>query len=634
MARAIPGRLVAALAAVGTLAAVGAFAGGGKPAGAQQVVLPLTQFSELREKARLLPESSPPPPAPFALAVDDLEIIAGPDGARIVQTLSVRLLSADWVAVPIGDPGSFIGADLGGLEGRVDRADSDRRVDRADTDKRVERADSRQYGSVLQVRGQGEHRVRLESVVPVTADAAATRPTWHFSLRLPAAAVAQGTLALSPALSGTVEEVAIDGGGLLEDGRHGAPWRFAAAPAQELAVRLLGRAVLPERARLPLRFDTTVATAAVLSHTRLRIHGWVVARVAQGRLAELRLRLPPGATVEEVAGASVAGWKVESGSLVVTPREAVEETLAVAVNLSAPPQDAFTAPLLRPQGALRTTWLVRAALQGDGLLELADPGSTRSPDAAETAQTAADPAPGGGKLYLVDDPERPPRWQAAWAERTAVLAAQIDDLWVEVAAGNAGAAAYQVWAEVRNRGTAQLAIGLPAGFELEQASRDGVPLAPGLTPDRQLAVPLLSRDAAQRLHLAGLLPLPLPRQSGRLEVPLPVLSAPAARIHVRLLLPGDRSYALADPTRAASDGAMAPVAALAAATTAASPAGAGELAARMLPGPAAAAGLDRAGGTGLPAGCVEVAAEWAALSAAPAPLALKVETRKEKEPWF
>jgi len=356
----------------------------------------------------------------------------------------------------------------------------------------------------------------------------------------------------------------------------------------------------------------------------------VVARVIQGRLAELRIRLPEGFTVESVSP-PVAGWKVDGRSLVVTPLEPIEETLQLAVEVTAPPRDDFTAPLLVPEGAVRTTVLARAALRGDGLLEIADLASARPPDDLEMAPLAADHAAVSGKPYLVGDAARPPRWQAVWAERTEVLAAQIDGLWVELAAGEAGRAGYQLWAEVRNRATTQLTLTLPPGFELVTASRDGVPLTPGLGPDQGLTVPLLSRESPQLVHLAGVVPFSLPRGDGQLAVPLPLLSAPATRIRVRLLLPGGRSYALADATRAA--GVEVPPRP-AAVVTAAAPRAAGDLASQLLARPAEAALFDDAAPSPAPAGGVVVAASWSALSSSPAPLVLQVATRKEKLSWF
>jgi hypothetical protein len=568
--------------------------------------------------------------------------------------LTVRLLSGDWQSIPLGAAGSLVSADLGGLEGHVDAGGA--------TGGGAGGASSTGGGSILQARGAGEHRLRLESAVAVAADETATRPVWRFGLTLPAAAVVRGTVSAAPGLAGKVEEAAFAAGALLQPGGVAGRWSFAGQPGRVLQAALLGRAVLPERARLALRYEATSASAAVLSHSRLRVHAWVQARVAQGRLPELRLRLPEGLTVDSVGGSQVAGWNVAEGTLAVTPLAPAEETLAVTVELSGAAGETLAAPLVVPLGAQRTTYLARAALEGDGLLELADPGSSRAPDAADAAPlgagalAGAPAAPGaaaggasstvggarapagsaGGRLYLVADAARPPRWHAAWAERTDVLAAEIDRLWVEVAAGEAGRATYQVWALVRNRGSADLALGLPAGFELQLASRDGVPTVPGTTPDRGLAVPLLSREAPQLVHVAGLVPFSLPGGSGELAVPLPVLSAPAARIEMRLLLPGGRVYVLADRTREAA-AVPPPAPGAQGGVTAPPPAGPradGGLAARILTVPGTAPVLDAGAATPLPSGFVELAASWSALATAPAPLAVHVAARKEKEPWF
>jgi hypothetical protein len=102
---------------------------------------------------------------------------------------------------------------------------------------------------------------------------------------------------------------------------------------------------------------------------------------------------------------------------------------------------------------------------------------------------------------------------------------------------------------------------------------------------------------------------------------------------VRLLLPGGRSYALADATRAAAGAVALPPRPAAAVMAPAAPAP-GDLAGQLLLRPAEAPTLDVAAPAAAPAGWLEVAASWSALSATPAPLALRVTTRKEKESWF
>jgi hypothetical protein len=183
---------------------------------------------------------------------------------------------------------------------------------------------------------------------------------------------------------------------------------------------------------------------------------------------------------------------------------------------------------------------------------------------------------------------------------------------------------------VRNRGAEQLSLALPAGFELAAAARDGVAIAPGTVAGGSgaLAVPLAAVNGAQVVHLRGLLPLPLPAGGGDLALPLPALSAPAARIEVRALLPGGRAYVLADAARAG--GVAAPP------TLAVPPAGSPSPGAAGLALQVQAATHPAAGAPPLPrpAGFVEVDASWSALSAAPQPLVIHVQRKKEREPWF
>jgi hypothetical protein len=572
---------------------------------AQEVTLPLSQYEQLRARANPKPDDPAPPPARFALESADLEIAVGASSARIVQKLVLSVFADTWERVPLGDAGSFTSARFGTLEGRVEVSEKD--------------------GWALQVHGRGRHEVTLESVVPVRRDETATRPASSFSLRLPPAAVLRGKLQTQPG----IDEVTLTGKGLIR-GTAGGPWTFVSAFDKDAGVTftLFGQRTLPERAQLPLRFDATSATAATLSRTQLRVRGWIEARVAQGRLTELRIPVPAGLQLVSVNG-PLAGWDVTGGTLVITPLEPVEGTLAVELELTGEPRAAFASPVLTPAGGRRTLHLVKAALQGDGLLKLADPGAVRGPEDSETARVPAAILGSGGRLLAVSDPTRPPQWEAEWAEGTEVLAAQVDRLLLDVAVGESGRAVYRLWAEVRNRGAQQLVLQLPPGFELTTARLDGLEVAAGTAPGGGLAVPLLTREAAQAVHIDGVLPLALPGGSkGELVLPLPALSAPAARIEVRAVLPGGRTWRLADPSRAG--------------VIQGPPQGAPRTAAKaanslavQMQSNVAGAGAGQAPGTFLvPPGFQEISAAWSALSASPGPLVLRFEMVKEANPWM
>lgn len=567
-----------------------------------QVTLPLEKYEELRARANPAAAQSATPPAPYALELAEYAVKVGPESARVVQTLRLTLYDDRWQTVPLGDAGAFISADFKGTEGRVEAGDK---------------------GLEMHVRGHGRREVRLESAVPVARDDKATRPTWSFALRFPAAAVVRGRIEAPPA----VEEVDPQGSGLVRPASPGGGWSFVALPSTEVRWTLSGKAVVPRRAQLPLRFEATSATATTLSRTRLQVRGWIEARVAQGRLDALRVPVPAGLEVADVRS-PVAGWKVEGGTLAITPLAPVEDTWAVEIEMTGAPQDRFATPLLIPQGSARTVLLAKASLKGDGLLSLTDPGTARAPEDRESARLPDSLKGADGRLFAVADPARPPRWEATWAERTEVLAAQVDRLLVDVAVGEAGKASYQLWAQVRNRGAQQLTLTLPAGFELAAGSRDGGSVVPGAAGG-SLAVPLLTQEAPQVVHLEGLIPLALPKGDGSFAVPLPALSAPAAQVEVRLVVPGGRSYELAEKARR---GTVSPPPDLAARQPVSGLSRQANVQINSYPGPMAQAGAPSF--FPVPPGFGVVQAAWSALSATPPPLAVRAETEKEKREWF
>ncbi len=573
---------------------------------AQDVTLPLAEYEKLRERAHPAPAKPEGPPPPYALEDADFTVQAGAESAKVMQTLRITLFTNDWHTVPLGEAGSFIRAELGSAEGRV-------------------RLSEKGEWS-LEMRGAGRHEVKLESVLPVTRDETATRPTWSLGFTAPRAAVVRGRLEVPT----EVVDVAAAGNGVLmeklETG-EGA-WRFAAPSGTAVGWTLSGKTVVPRRTQLPLRFEATTATASTVLHTRFRVLAWVEARVGQGRLEGLRIPIPADLKVAAIRGP--VDWKMDGATLAVTPHSGVEDSVAFELDLVGDPRQVFNTPVLVPEGSLRTTVLGKAFLQGDGLLSLTDAGSARAPSAQEAEQLPEALRSASGRLFAVTDPARPPAWEATWVERTEMLASQIDRLLVDVVVGTSGRASYQLWTEMRNRGAQHLTLAMPAGFELVEAQRDGQPVVPGTAPAEAgtagaLAVPLLTQEAPQVVHLLGVLPFPLPKGDGGFEVPLPVLSAPAAQVQVRVVLPGGWTYQLVDATRA---GLVAPPPQSAVRSTENS------MARQVAWSPQAGSTALRSSLLAAPPGFIQVGASWSALSATPSALAFKARQEKEISQWF
>ncbi len=131
-----------------------------------------------------------------------------------------------------------------------------------------------------------------------------------------------------------------------------------------------------------------------------------------------------------------------------------------------------------------------------------------------------------------------------------------------------------------------------------------------------MAVPLLTQEARQVIHLLGVVPLPLPQGEGTFEVALPALSAPAAKVEVRAILPAGRPYELADVTRAGAVGPP-PQAAARAADNA--------MARQVASSPGAALSVVNTSLFPCPPGFVQIFAAWSALSATPSALLLRAQ---------
>jgi hypothetical protein len=282
-------------------------------------------------------------------------------------------------------------------------------------------------------------------------------------------------------------------------------------------------------------------------------------------------------------------------------------------------------PLLVPRGALRTLVATAARTTEGALLELVEVGSGRRPDARETGEVPAAFRFMADRWMVVTDAARPPRWAVTFPDAAEVLAAQVDELLVDVRAGGSGRALYQVWLKLRSTGAVRLGLGVPEGFELLRAGRDGLHLAPG-EHGLGLELPLVATDTPQVVYLAGLIPLDLPAGEGMLSIPIPSLSAPVTRVAAQVALPGGLRCELRDQDRAGRPG---------------EPPGwsqtrtRGDRLAELLgTGSVGEQVSDDLVDLPMPQGFQRVTASWSALSATPEPLVVHVEADGQKVGWF
>ncbi len=572
------------------------------PLAGQVVRLPLAEFEALRARANLEAEKSPPHPSTFALESAVLDIRVDSLAARIAHRIDLVLLTDRTTSLTLGEIGTLVGARLGDLDGRITSAGE---------------------VSDLEARGPGVFRLEIDSVVALEREEGATRATSRLRLGLPAAAVVRGRIAV-PA---EIDEVELEGG-LVERAADGS-WNFVARGGDPVLFTLRARRQDTNRVALPPRYSATSSTLASLGRTRLRAESWIEIRVAQGELAAVELELPPGFEVVRVPG-PVAGWKRDGDLLSITPLEPVTSSLSLSLALAAPARVELASPLVLPRGADRVELFSRLTLSADGLLELTDAGDSRVASTAEAARLPATLRAGSGRLLAVRDATHAPQWRAEWAEGASMLAAQVERLVVEITVGEAGRAGCRLWFEVRNRGQERLAVTLPAGFEWVGATRDEQPLVPGRGAAGTLELPLVADDDLQLFVLTGHLPLALADGQTDLVLPIPSFSAPVARVEVRALLPGGRTYTLLEPGRAGP--AAPPPGALRAQLVKSSYAS--NTIARQMRSVTTEVDAGAASYLPLPPGQVEVTAAWSALSASPTPLALRIRPVKEVAPWF
>ena len=583
---------------VSGLLAWGVFAGAAGMLEAQEVRLPLERYDELRSRASARPQEPPEPTVLVAFEEAVLEIEAGETRARILQRLTVSVAGDAWQDLPLPALGTYISADLGGVDGVL----------------RSGAAPS------LRLRGEGRHLLLLESVVPVLADETAVRPTWHLELDLPRAGVVRGRIEVE----GAVEEIEGSAGAVVLPGERPSIWQLAAGAGETIRLTLLGQARGPERSRQPLRFETTAALASELRRTATKLDAWLSLRIRQGSLESVRVPLPSGFELVDIRGASLGGWVVEDGAALIQPAVPMTEAWNLELRFAGPPFETFESPVLAPDGSERLEIYSKTSVRGDGLLDLLDSAASRRAEGREEARLPDAFREAGGLTQVLDVAGPPPRWSLTWADGSEVLAAQIDRLQVEVLLGESGKAFYQLWAVVRSSGASSFRIVPPAGFELNASRRDGEDFRAGRDGEA-LALPLRRAETPQVIYLAGLIPAPLPTGKGIFAVDLPSFSIPVAKVAVRVLSPGDLRARLTDETRRGAFGSLPGWTAEARLPALALHLRGGEGASDVSP-PSAR--------TPVPDGYQSLEAVWSALSPEPSDLVLELDRPAVDKEWF
>jgi hypothetical protein len=434
------------------------------------VVLPIDEYRALRARA-FPPDPGPaPPPIDAALTRVDYDLRLSGDTIAGQARLTIDVLKQGWASVQV--PAGILIRDA-----RVDGRPTTLVVDRHGTPPRV-----------LLSRA-GRSTLTLDIVVPLASSAGTE------SMTLPASS--SGLSAVTLVVPKTGVDLAVSGGFIAEKSETGndSRWVVYGEPGRALSFSWKRRAD-DRRAGLPLHTRARIVELVALGEDSTQVTSSIQIEVTQGQTREAVVALPAGLAVNQVAGANVADWNVDRGSLTVAFLEPIstETSIVVTGELGAPRDGSIAIPIVRMPSADRETGGVAVDVIGPGEigdraprgLEPADPGDLGDIIAGHESPSMAAfrfaPLAGGAARSLsVNLTRYTPK---------AVLVANVEEARYEALLADDGKLLVRARYAVRNNQRSFLGVTLPPHATLWSASLAGRPIRPGLGADGALLVPL------------------------------------------------------------------------------------------------------------------------------------------------
>ncbi len=437
------------------------------------VVLPVAEYTALRRAA--YPEDTEPLPPPVEATLTRIDYNLKVDGeiAFGEARLTVDVIKDGWVRLAMPE----------GLMVREARLDG-REVTLVSRPK--EKGPS--AGDLLLSR-PGRSVLTLKIVAPVSTVAG----TDILKLPVSNSAVSHATVELTR--QGV--EVRITGGLLLEhaDTASGSRW-IANGSGNEPLTFAWRRKVDEERSTQPLRLRGAVTELVGLGEDATQITAEVQIEVVQGLAREIQVGLPEQFTVNQVSGATVADWDVNSRQLKVTFVEPVQNTTRFTVSgeLRLPRNGTLDVPLIRLPAAERETGGVAVEVLGAGEIKDRQANGLEEAEASELGRLISSRQspllvafrllPAEGKSH------RSLSVNVARYTPQAVLTANIEEAQYNAIISADGKMLVQSRFAVRNNQRNFLKLNLPATAVLWSASVAGRPIRPGRAPDGSLLLPL------------------------------------------------------------------------------------------------------------------------------------------------
>jgi hypothetical protein len=480
------------------------------------VVLPIDEYRSLRSRAFPATPDPAPPPVDATLSRVDYDLRASGDTAVGQARLTVDVLKQGWVSVQV-PPGILVrDARLDGRQTTIASGNPPR---------------------VLMSR-TGRATLTLDIVVPVASAAGAE------SMTLPSSSSALSAVVLTIPRTGVDISVA---GGLIAEERDtmgGRQWAVYGSPGRAMTFSWK-RKTDDTRAAMPLRFGAQVMQLVAVGEDTSQVTASVHVDVRQGLARQITLILPDGVAVNQVTGATVSDWTLDSCALTVTFLEpvATEAAFVVAAETRTPREGTIAVPLVRVPSAERETGGVAVDVVGPGEIGERRPHGLEPADASDLGEVVA----GRESPSMVAFRYKPlggtsPRDLTVTVSRytpQAILVANVEEARYDTLVGEDGRVLVRARYTVRNNQRSFLAVMLPPESTLWSAALAGRAVRPGISTDGDLLLPLQKGRTGEEAPLFVVELVYLQKtdrwgQKGASQLTLPGVDLPVSRTGLTL----------------------------------------------------------------------------------------------------
>jgi hypothetical protein len=477
------------------------------------VVIPVSEYRELRAKVYPIEREPEPPPVDATLTRVDYDLQVAGDVAAGRATLTVDVLKDGWVRVPV--PAGLLVREAR-LDGKLLSLTSAAAKDK----------DIKHLAALLSHSGR--------SVLVLTVDVPVTAAPGEETISLPSTDSGVTRAAIELPRQGISLRI---GGGLLTEKSEtdNATRLLAYGKGNEPLTFTWHKKIEEHRVDLPLRSRGTLTQLVSLSEDSTSICAEVDLDVVQGTAREARIRIPENVTVNQVSGAMVADWEMANRELAVTFLEPVAHAARFVITgeTRLVSDGILDIPLLRLLNTEREEGGVAVEVLGAGEIKGQEAKGLEEADATDLGQMVASRQSPALIAFRA-------RSGVAGATRSlSVTVARYDQQAVLLTAD--GKQLVRARYAVRNNQRNFVKITLPAGATVWSAALDGKPIRPGQSSDGSLLLELeKSRgdDApafpVEILYLAKAPPL---ADKSRAKLTLPALDLPVSRTGLLLYYP-------------------------------------------------------------------------------------------------